>query len=83
MRFVGNLTESEARNYRDKKYTHTEFIRGRDVNFYDCWTSEDEIKPTFGEELNQKKVRQIDRIIRENPPNDIGFNDSEFKSKNF
>ena len=41
MRYVGNLTQSHAANYKDKQYTHTERINGRYVNFYDCWTHAD------------------------------------------
>ena len=77
MIYAGNMSESYAAHYKDRQYTHSEFYRGKEVRWYDVWTHEDETKPAFGENLNVTKTRQVDRIIRENPPLDTGFG-SEF-----
>lgn len=77
MRYVGNLCESDAAKYADRRYTHSEKRGGTITHWYDCWSSSDEVPPTFGDSLNITKTRQIDRIVRENPPNDV---DSPFDS---
>jgi len=71
MRYVGNLSESYAAQYADKQYTHSTQHHGKEVRWYDCWSHSDETRPTFGDSLNIQKTRQVDRIIRENPPNDV------------
>lgn len=71
MRYVGNLTESDSRHYKDRRFTHTDKVHGRDVNYYDCWTHEDEIPPAFGEELNKAKVSAFDSIFKNNTPPDF------------
>lgn len=65
MRYVGNLVESEAKAYKDREYTHTEHIKGRDVRFYDCWSHSDELPPAFGENLNKQKINWLDQIFRQ------------------
>ena len=73
MKYAGNFTESFARNYADRKYTHTKKIKGRDVHFFDCWTRENEPpNPVFSDELDIKKVRIIDNYIAERYLNERG-----------
>lgn len=71
MIYVGNFSESYAASYKDRRYTHSTRHKGQEVRWYDCWTHEDEHRPTFTDNLNPGKVKQVDRIIRENPPTDI------------
>ena len=60
MRYAGNLSESESAHYKDRKFTHSH----RGVNYYDCWTHEDEHRPAFKEEKLQKwKIRGTDSIF--------------------
>lgn len=62
MIYAGNRVESESRAYKDRRYTHTD---ERGVKYYDCWTHEDELKPTFPEDrLMKDKVRDVDRMFR-------------------
>jgi len=66
MLFVGNLNESSARHYNDRRYTHTSVVHGKEVRYYDCWTNEDQHRPAFGDTLDKKKVSDLDRHIRNN-----------------
>lgn len=61
MIYAGNRTESESRSYKDRRYTHTD---ERGVNYYDCWTHEDELKPTFPDDRLRKDIKQIDNLFR-------------------
>lgn len=65
MRYVGNLPEYEAKAYKDRKFTHTERVHGRDVSYYDCWSHSDELPPAFGENLNKQKIIWLDKIFRQ------------------
>lgn len=66
MKYVGNWPESFARNYADRRHTHTAKVKGKDVDFYDCWTKEnDPPAPTFSDELNIAKIRIVDNYIAE------------------
>jgi hypothetical protein len=72
MIYVGNMSESYAAHYADKKYTHSTVHAGKEVRWYDCWSHADETRPTFSDDhLNINKVRQIDRIFRDWQPDDI------------
>lgn len=75
MIYVGNLNESYAAQYKDRTYTHSTSHAGKEVRWYDCWSHSDEMPPTFTDNLNPKKIKQIDRIFRDNMPNDIEFNE--------
>lgn len=72
MRFVGNMAESYAMQYKHRVFTHSETFRGRIVNYYDCFTS-DEIPPAFGDELNKEKVAWLDKIFREQKDSEDDF----------
>lgn len=62
MIYAGNRNESESRAYKDRRYTHTD---KRGVNYYDCWTHEDEMKPAFPDDrLMKDKVKQVDNMFR-------------------
>lgn len=64
MKFVGNMAESYAMNYKHRVFTHSETARGRVVNYYDCFIS-DEIPPEFPEDsLNKDKVRRYDKFFK-------------------
>jgi len=63
MIYVGNLSESYAAQYADKKYTHSTRHGGKEVRWYDCWSHSDETRPTLGDGLNIQKTRQVDRIF--------------------
>lgn len=65
MRFSGNRPESEAAHYNDRRFTHTETVNGKAVNFYDCWSHEDEKIPGFDDEKLRPDLRQIDRYFRQ------------------
>lgn len=71
MRYVGNLSESSAAHYKDRRYTHSTQHVGKEVRWYDCWSHDDELRDTFTENLNVGKVRAIDRIFRDWQPTDI------------
>ena len=71
MTYVGNLSESYAAHYNDRRYTHSTQHAGKEVRWYDCWSHSDEVQPTFTDNLNIPKVRAIDRIFRNWPPNDL------------
>lgn len=64
MKYVGNLSQSEAKKYSDRQYTHSTTRHGKEVRWYDCWIHADEMKPAFGEELDKGKVSLLDRIFR-------------------
>lgn len=70
MRYAGNLSESYAAHYTDRRYTHSTVHAGKEVRWYDCWSHADEARPTFTENLNIPKVRAIDRIFRDWPLNE-------------
>lgn len=63
MRYAGNMTKSQAEQYRDARFTHTEIRNGRAVDMYDCWAHEDEDRPVFGDKLNIEKVKKVDVAI--------------------
>jgi hypothetical protein len=73
MKYIGNWPGHFARNYTDRRYTHTKKVKGRDVNFFDCWTKENEPPlPTFSDELNIAKIRIVDNYIAERYLNERG-----------
>lgn len=65
MIYRGNLSDSDSAHYKDRRFTHTAYVHGRKVDYYDCWTNEDEHKPAFGEELNKEKVKALDSIFND------------------
>lgn len=65
MIYRGNLSDSDSAHYKDRRYTHTAYVHGRKVDYYDCWTHEDETKPVFGEELSKEKVKALDSIFND------------------
>lgn len=72
MKYVGQRSESEAAHYRDKRYSHSTFSKGKEVKWYDCWVNDDKAPPVFKEDdLQIDKVRQVDRIFRDNPDFDV------------
>ena len=73
MKYRGDWPEHFARNYKERRYTHTKKVKGRDVNFFDCWTKENEPPlPTFSDELNIAKIRIVDNYIAERYLNERG-----------
>jgi hypothetical protein len=66
--YVGLLTDSASRNYPSRQYSHTETIKGKDVEMYHCWRKDyDHVTDPFGEDLDVKKTKEFDRWIRDNP----------------
>lgn len=63
MRYVGNLSESAAESYKDRRYTHSTTHKGQEVRWYDCWEHSDELGPAFGEDLNKSRVSAFDQVF--------------------
>ena len=70
MIYAGNRPESEAVNYKDRVYTHSTWHKGREVRWFDCFSSEDEHKPAFSDELQVWKIRQVDKYFRSETTDD-------------
>lgn len=60
MRYCGIHPTSEAKQYKDIRFAYTR----NGVDYYECWAHDDEMRPTFGENLNVEKTRHIDEIVR-------------------
>lgn len=66
--YVGLLTESESSHYTHREFSHKETRMGREVSMYHCWRKEhDKVSSIFGEDLEIKKIKEIDRWVRDNP----------------
>ncbi len=64
MIFAGNFSESEAAHYKDARFTHSRVVHGKVVNYYDCWTHEDETPDAFSDRLNKRKSSELDSLFR-------------------
>lgn len=64
MKFAGNKSESEAAHYKDARFTHSRVVNGRVVNYYDCWTHDDETPDAFSDRPNKGKISSLDSLFR-------------------
>lgn len=64
MKFAGNKSASEAAHYKDARFTHSRVVNGKVVNYYDCWTHDDELPDTFSDRLQKGKTSSLDSLFR-------------------
>ena len=68
MIYAGNKSKSYAAGYQDRRYTHSEIINGKVVEFFDCWSHDDEKIPGFPDDRIRRDIKDIDKFFRGNIP---------------
>lgn len=64
--FAGNWPSSLAKVYKQREYTHSRTVKGKEVKYFDCYRiREDFVRPLFEEEnkLDKAKTKRIEDAL--------------------